>query len=371
MIEANVLHREPVAAHATSAIAARRRVCVITEDLLGAPDEGIKKFAFTVAQSLRSVHDVTLLGTRGETSLPNARVVPAPRTFLSPALARELRQQRPDVVIYVATASTTLWSFARSRVLKLLAPSARIVLVGLWAHRHRPWQQRLIRFVAPDLVCVQSPATQRYLADLGCRVSVVPSGVDLDRFRPVPDDRQRQLRDQYGVRHDLPVVLHVGHLQQRRGVGILAEIAASGDCQAVLVTSSSTPRDLAVARSLRKAGVLVITTYQPHIEELYQLADCYLFPVASRANSIEAPLSVLEAFACDMPVVSTRFGGLESMFGQSRRDGLVFADDPADLVSAARRLARERPTGTRSLVLPYSWDAIATQLLDLAIGGVR
>ena len=33
------------------------------------------------------------------------------------------------------------------------------------------------------------------------------------------------------------------------------------------------------------------------IEELYQLADCYLFPVASTDNCIGVPLSVLEAFA--------------------------------------------------------------------------
>src|SRR5215211_2488217 len=45
--------------------AARRRICVLSEDLSGAPDEGIKKFALALASALGRVHDVELIGTRG------------------------------------------------------------------------------------------------------------------------------------------------------------------------------------------------------------------------------------------------------------------------------------------------------------------
>jgi glycosyltransferase involved in cell wall biosynthesis len=343
------------------------RIAVLTEDLAGSPDEGIKKFAITIARALRGQHHVALLGTRGTTSLSDARVIPTGRTFLGNRLATELRHLRPDVIFYVATASTSFWSFVRAAVLRWLAPSARVVLIGLQDRQHTAWQRHLIRRLAPDLVCVQSPASQRYFAALGCRVARVPSGVDLSTFRPVAPEQARALRDRYGLRQDRPVVLHVGHLQRHRGVGTLGQLAARWPGQVVLVASSSTRQEANLAAELQADGVHVVSEYQPQVEHFYQLADAYLFPVQSSMNSISVPLSVLEALACDLPVATTRFGGLMDLFGQESHPGLIFADDTNDLLASVQRLAAAERHPTRSLVAPFAWDAIATQLLDTAL----
>jgi glycosyltransferase involved in cell wall biosynthesis len=223
----------------------------------------------------------------------------------------------------------------------------------------------MIKYLRPDLVCVQSADNRDYLAGLGCRVAVLPSGVDLCRFQPIAD--RRQLRQAYRMRGDLPVVLHVGHLQAGRGVRVLGELAQSGACQVVLVVSTSTEREEELAAELRAAGVVVWTEFVPRIEEFYQLADCYVFPVTSTDRAIEVPLSVLEALACDLPVVTTRFAGLPTLFAGTTEPGLVFVDTPQELVGASLAMcAAPRPT-TRHLVAQLGWESIAERLLDQAL----
>ncbi|MFN8511535.1 MAG: glycosyltransferase family 4 protein [Thermomicrobiales bacterium] len=342
-----------------------RRVGLLSDDLSGKADEGTKKWTVAIAAALRGRHEVALLSARGPSAVPEVQVVPTGRSLIGKGLRDELRRWRPDVLVYASRSSATFASFLRARLLKLYCPGARVVLVGFQTRHHAAWQRAVIRLIAPDLVTVQSAANGAYLEELGCRVANLPSGVDLDTFRPIPRERRALLRAAYGLDPDRPIALHIGHLEPRRGIGVLADLAARGECQVVLVTSSTTAHhaDQALGQALRQAGVTLLTDYQPRVEELYQLADCYVFPVQSTNNAIEAPLSVLEALACDLPVVTTRFGGLPRLFAGAAHPGLVFVDSPEELVNAASWLCQTPISGTRALVEPYGWERIADDLL--------
>lgn len=346
-----------------------RRICILSDDLSGAPDEGIKKFALALAEALRQQHEVAVVSTRGPATIPGVQFVPAPRSFLGRGLRAALRRHRPDLLIYAARGSATFFSFLRSRLLRAYCPDARIVLLGLQTRRHNAPQQWIIRHLRPDLIGVQAEANRKYLVGLGCRTIVLPSGVDLATFHPVTNTERVALRTRYGLRADLPVVLHVGHLETGRNVRYLGDLAARGDCQVVLVTSSSTAfqAEQDLGQELRRAGVILLTDYQPQIEELYQLADCYIFPVESTDNAIDAPLSVLEALACDVPVVTTRYGGLPRLFAGPAHPALVFVETPATLVAETARLAHAGVRGGRALVEPFGWEGIAEGLL-VALG---
>jgi glycosyltransferase involved in cell wall biosynthesis len=355
-----------------------RRICLLSDDLSGEADEGAKKWTVALAAALRGRHEVALLSARGPSALSEVKVVPTGRGFTGKALRDELGAWRPDVLVYAARSSATFASFLRARLLKRYCPDARVVLLGFQTRRHKGWQRALIRLLAPDLVAVQSAENGAYLAGLGCRVATLPSGVDLDTFRPLPRERKRLLRAAYGLDPERPVVLHIGHLEVQRGIGVLADLARRGDCQVVLVTSSTTAHQAnqELGHTLRQAGVILMTSYLPCVEELYQLADCYVFPVRSTDNAIEAPLSVLEALACDLPVVTTRFGGLSRLFAGATHPGLVFVDTPDELLNAAAWLCETPLPGTRALVEPYGWERVADDLLRAAFdipqrGGIR
>ena len=341
----------------------RRRICLLSEDLAGTPDEGVKNTALSLATALRRRHDVLILSTEGAAPLPGARLAPASRTFLSVSLRANLREHRPEALLYVARSSTTFSAFLRTRLLRAYWPRATVALIGLQARQLGAAQRWLIRWLRPDRVIVQSVTSQRYLERLGCSVEVIASGIDLQRFRPVDADRRRELRGVYGLRTDCPVVLHVGHLRRGRGVQLLGELAARDDWQVVLVASPSTDPESALANALRRQGVIVLDHFVPQVEHFYQLADCYVFPVQSTDHSIEVPLSVLEALACNLQVVTTRFGGLPAFFQCADSPALTFVDSPEQVVSVVDQLTRVPVRGGRALVEPYSWDVVAETLL--------
>jgi glycosyltransferase involved in cell wall biosynthesis len=105
--------------------------------------------------------------------------------------------------------------------------------------------------------------------------------------------------------------------------------------------------------------VRVLEGYQPRVEELYRLADCYVFPPVSTDHAIAMPLSVLEALASDLPVVSMRFGALAERFENS--EALKLVDTPQELVQEALK-PRAGPPDSRRLVQSYSWEAIGERL---------
>jgi glycosyltransferase involved in cell wall biosynthesis len=97
------------------------------------------------------------------------------------------------------------------------------------------------------------------------------------------------------------------------------------------------------------------------VEEFYQLADCYVFPLEI-GSSLSMPLSVLEAMASNLPVVSVRFEGLASAFDEGK--GLMFVDRPEDIVHRVHMLMDAQQIAlTREQVTPYSWEAVADKLL--------
>jgi glycosyltransferase involved in cell wall biosynthesis len=176
------------------------------------------------------------------------------------------------------------------------------------------------------------------------------------RFRPVPASMKADLRARHGLSEDQFIVLHAGHINVNRNVEVLSRVQQLAGCQAILLGSTSTPQDAGLVGRLRESGVLVVTEYLERVEEWYQLADCYLFPVLSATGSIEIPLSVLEAMACDLPVVTTRYGGLAEQFPGAK--GLLYADDGDGLVDLVTVAMSIEDAGTRALVEPFTWETV-------------
>jgi glycosyltransferase involved in cell wall biosynthesis len=204
------------------------------------------------------------------------------------------------------------------------------------------------------------------LENAGIKAKVIYAGVDVDRFRPAAPEEKSELRDKYGINQDSHVVLHVGHIQEGRNITALAGVASMPNTHVILVGSSSTSHDDGLKESLTSRGVRVLGGYIESIEEVYQLADVYLFPVTNPNAAIELPLSVLEAMACNLPVVTTKFGGLSDCFEEG--GGLYFLDEAEQIPIKIATAGRSDDVRTREKVQSFTWSAVARRLLTEIAG---
>jgi glycosyltransferase involved in cell wall biosynthesis len=202
-------------------------------------------------------------------------------------------------------------------------------------------------------------ATLGQLRALRCDVHFLPSGVDLARFKPALPEEKAFLRRKYGLPAEDYLALHIGHLKRSRNVGVLSEIR--DQARLVLVAGRSEGYDSVLRRRLQEEGVIVIDTYLKDVEEIYQACDCYLFPVEAPGQAIDIPLSVLEAMACNLPVIAYPFGGLPLLFRKG--PGFWFAADLEQVRSGLVQAKRQTDCDTRAMVEPYSWERVAAIFL--------
>ncbi len=318
------------------------RIAVVTE-LAGQPDEGMKNWTRDFVRAMgEHDHEIELIPLRG----------PARVAALRPAAPWHVRRTRPDAVQYIPYSGLTRASLIRLRALTSLVPAAVKSIAVLQASDDA--QQAPLGCTA-DVALFSSERLRRRHAAVARSGVVIPPVVDNVRFSPAEVPRD-EIRRSLGLDADRPMILHVGHLAASRGLDALADLARPGDWNVTMVASTSTPVDSEIEASLGDAGVNIVRRYLPDIERYYQAADVYVFPVEQEQGSVEIPLSVLEAMACDTPVVSTRFGGLPELFEEG--EGVAYSD-AAGLREAVNRKIAHRDSGGVKRVAELTYAGLA------------
>jgi D-inositol-3-phosphate glycosyltransferase len=231
---------------------------------------------------------------------------------------------------------------------------------------------------AVDRVIAQCRDEVAELTRLGVprgRISVIPSGVDLDRFTPEGPAAPRD-----AVR---PRILTVGRLVERKGYAELIEamrLVPKAECVIVGgppeadLDGDSLARELReLARRCRVAGRVRLVGAVPREEmpRWYRSAD-----VLACAPWYEPfGLTPLEAMACGVPVVATAVGGLTDTVVDELTGELVPPRDPAALGRTLRKVlddpVRRLAYGTAAVDRVrqcYSWHRTADQLAAIYAG---
>ncbi|MDB4881978.1 MAG: hypothetical protein JWL95_744 [Gemmatimonadetes bacterium] len=118
----------------------------------------------------------------------------------------------------------------------------------------------------------------------------------------------------------------------------------------------------ATARSLSLSNVEFLGAVRPtEMGRWYDEADVYL----NASNIDNMPNSIIEAFACGLPVVTTRAGGIPYIVDHERNGLLVDCDDHAALAAAALRLLEDSALAQRLIAAGledveqrYTWSAV-------------
>jgi glycosyltransferase involved in cell wall biosynthesis len=345
------------------------RLCVFSERLALPGDEGIRNYVVNLIRALTRRHEVLALTTFGA-DVPEwgVRNVAGNQLLLTVDLARRVCAFRPEIIFYVPTAAATPFSFARARVLGAYGRGAPVALVALQVRHYSSLARAVMSALCPDLVLVQSATTEASLRPLVRRMHSIVPGIDMERFRPADPSTRKAHRNKYGIAPHTRLIVHVGHLKRGRNVQALIPLHRPPQQQVLVVGSTSTEQDKALAAELEHAGLRVIADFVPDIAAIYQMADAYVFPVLAADSAIDVPLSVLEAMACALPVVTTRFGGLPALLPDG--PGLRYVDDPAQLAEALADVDPWPCPGNRAMVEPLAWSRVADDLVEI-VRGIR
>jgi glycosyltransferase involved in cell wall biosynthesis len=292
------------------------------------------------------------------------RLVPYVRTIFNQSLYLPslLCLRRTDIV-HVSSAS--YWSF-------LIAPIPAMLMGRLcgkpvilnyhsgeaadhlahWGALVHPW------LALADEIVVPSEYLCRVFGSYGYRTRVIHNTVDISRFiyRRRHPLRPRLLSVRnfewfYGVDH----TLHAFSLFQRRYPDATLDIAGSGSCEAELQS---------LARSLNVVGVRFLgSVCSDEMPSVLDRADILL-----NSSLIDnQPLSILEAMASGLSIVTTGVGDIANMIEGGVTGTIVPEKDPAAMAAAAALLL-EQPDRARSMASRayerldrYSWSRVGSQ----------
>ncbi|HUC33465.1 MAG TPA: glycosyltransferase family 4 protein, partial [Ilumatobacteraceae bacterium] len=215
----------------------------------------------------------------------------------------------------------------------------------------------------------------------GCTlpVTVVPPGVDVDRFTPLDDGERAAARAHFGLPVDAELVVSISRLVPRKGFDTAIRAAA-------LLRSSRPSLVLAISgggRDERRLKALADQLHAPvrflgrvpndDLPKLYGCADVYAMLCRNRWGGLEQEgfgIVFLEAAACGVPQVAGNSGGAAEAV-EDGVSGLVVRkpDDPRAVATAFEQLLddpaaarRMGAAGRARAVREFSYDVLADRL---------
>ncbi len=268
-------------------------------------------------------------------------------------LARELKAAAPRAVL-THHVGPMLYGGLAARLAGV--PVIAHVEHDVWhyASRSDRWIARLVGLLARPQVVAVSEAVAAAMRKLmpWSRISVIRNAVDTARFAPAG---KAEARSRLGLPLDRAIVGAAGRLEEVKGQDVLLRALAllPGVLLVLAGDGSQAEAFQALAVDLDIAERVMFLGYRSDMEVVYPAFDVVALP--SRAEGL--PLSVLEAQACDIPVVASDVGSVREGLapGASR---LVPAGDAPALASAlADLLAHPPAVGPRGFITEqFSWE---------------
>lgn len=196
---------------------------------------------------------------------------------------------------------------------------------------------------------------RRLAGDRTPPITVIPPGVDVDRFRPLDHATRHEVRAGFGLPEAGPLVVGVSRLVPRKGFDVLIDAAArlqsQGAAPGLTVAIAGGGRDHdRLAKRIAATGAparLLGRVPDADLPALYAAAD--VFAMVCRGNrwfGIEQEgfgIVYLEAAACGVPQIAGATGGTADAV-EDGETGIVVANpqDPAAVAAALRRLLGDR-----------------------------
>jgi glycosyltransferase involved in cell wall biosynthesis len=278
-----------------------------------------------------------------------------------------LREVRKYDVIHIFSASYLSFLIAPTPAIFVSKLYGKKIVLNYHSGEAEDHLRRWRRSTLPilnlcDAIVVPSQYLVRVFASFGLKASAIFNIIELDKFA----FRERnQLR---------PVFLSNRNLEPHYGVDCVlrafARIQQQTPEASLTVVGDGSQRE--ALEKLTTELNLQHTSFTGRVEheqiyEHYTNADVFLN--ASRIDN--QPLSILEAFACGLPVVTTNAGGIPDIVTDQKTGLVVAVDDCKTLAERATKLLCDRnmsitiTKNAREECSKYTWEVVCEQWLRL------
>lgn len=249
-------------------------------------------------------------------------------------LKRLIKQGKVDVV----STHSSVDSWLASMAARLCFPRPAIVRTRHLALPARGW----LTYRLPDRIVTVSEFVRRSLVKGQSlppeKVVAIPTGVDLERFRPVKDPAP--LREELGIPLKAKVVITVAVLRRPKGHHVVLEAAKrilAKEPEILFLFVGDGPQRQNLERAIAQLSLgnhVRLLGWRDDVSRLLASADLYVTAAFHEALG----QATLEAMATGLPVIGTRVGGVPELVLDGATGLLVQPGDADALASAILEL---------------------------------
>jgi glycosyltransferase involved in cell wall biosynthesis len=322
----------------------------VTQAILTATAVREHGFRSIVVHGVPPAHEGSLAGLADRLDVERVVLEPLRR---DPALGdvhavremrRLLRDLQPDIVHTHAAKAGAIGRMAAGGVPVVVHTFHGHVLRGYFDRRREHVFRRIERRLArrTDCVVAVSDEVRHDLIELGiaapAKIRTIPVGLDLAAYDLPPAAAARiraEVRAELGIAETDPVVAFAGRLERvkrpDRFVDVACRVTAPG--ARFLVVGDGSERG-AVEANHELGGRLILAGFRNDIARVLQAVDV----VVLTSDAEGTPVSLIEAAACGLPVVTTDVGGVGSVVADGRTGFVLPREDVGAMAAAVDRL---------------------------------
>jgi len=191
---------------------------------------------------------------------------------------------------------------------------------------------------------------KRSLIEIGIsdkKIEVIPPLIDFSKFKP---GGGRDLRNKLHIGEDEFVLLYLGNLTKTKGLELILEalrIIKNRHPSVKLLSglelscSGNKVRESEIFKRIGSYGLspnVIELGLIPNVEEAMATADIVVAPFENTYDVADYPLTILEAMAMGVPIVTSNVGGIPEVIEDKETGVLINNNDPSVLAQEILKL---------------------------------
>jgi glycosyltransferase involved in cell wall biosynthesis len=261
------------------------------------------------------------------------------------SLAKLLRKEKPDIVVIYGLRANFI-----GRLAAKLAGTKVILSAILSTDDWRKWYHSVLDritawavtgWVPNSIACMNSTIKREKFPKE--RFTVIYDGIDVEKWKRHNDGTRKQIRKGLGLSDDVILCVTVGNFRYQKGYPYLIQaipeiIKKQPQARFVFVGRGKMEEEL--KKKCIDLGIqdyVIFTGYREDIRQIYEGADIMVLPSVCEG----LPVSLIEAMSMELPVVSTKIGGIPELVENGITGILVPPADSDALTKAIVQLASD------------------------------